>query len=195
MYFFEAWCGLPWDRKPPRSFRKSGPEARPSPIVFEPSPARRCYPLARRHALKHTHQTLLAMALLVVSGCGGRANRPPTTVPAPYRDYRPPPACAVESSRKEAPMPLNYDEVRRAAGVRWPDLLPRTGTPRVAFLWYFLREDGSVAEVQLWRSSRSAEVDRVALQIGRDMRWRAPTCDGAPAAGWYGHPIALGGAP
>jgi outer membrane biosynthesis protein TonB len=61
-------------------------------------------------------------------------------------------------------------------------------------LWFFIREDGGVADTRLWRSSGSAEIDQLALELGREIRWQPATCGGQPWAKWYGHPMAMGGA-
>ena len=136
---------------------------------------------------------LAALAPVFLMACASTPDRGPSDLPASYAQYRPPAACADSSAKRGSPSPLNYDAVRRGATVSRPDLFPRGGPTRIAFLWYFVREDGGVADTRLWKSSGSSEVDGVAVDLGRRMRWQPATCSGTPVALWYGHPIALGG--
>jgi hypothetical protein len=138
-------------------------------------------------------RSLVMTAAVVVAGCASAPDRGPSAPPLSYAQYRPPAVCADSAVPRRPPSPLNYDDVRRSATVSRPDLFPRGGSPRIAFLWYFVREDGGVAETRLWRSSGSRDVDEVALEAGRQLRWQPATCGGQPVALWYGHPIALGG--
>lgn len=112
-------------------------------------------------------------------------------MPSGYEGYRPPAACADSLATRTVPGPINYNAVGRSAAIRYPDVVPREGRPKIAFLWFFIREDGSVADTRLWRSSGSPEVDRIAVKLGRELRWRPATCAGQPFAQWYGHPMAL----
>lgn len=114
------------------------------------------------------------------------------TMPAGYENYVLPAACADAATGWKSPMPIDYDAVRRASAVLYPTALPASGSA-IPFLWFFIREDGGVAETRIWRSSGSEEVDRIAVDSGRRLRWRPATCGGAPVAGWYGHPMAVGG--
>lgn len=136
---------------------------------------------------------LIVVCSILVS-CGSVPNQAPTSRPAEYASYSPPVECADSAATKTVPMPRNYDDVRRAAAARYPDVVPANGGVKIAFLWYVIREDGRVAEVRLWRTSGSFDVDRIALHLGREMYWHPATCAGKAAATWYGHPIALGGA-
>ena len=136
---------------------------------------------------------LAAACALSLTACATTPDRGPSELPASYALYRAPAVCSDSTAARTSPVPTNYDDVRRSATVSRPDLFPRGGTTRIVFLWYFVREDGGVAETRLWRTSGSPEVDNVALQAGRQMRWRPATCGGHAVALWYGHPIALGG--
>ncbi|MBA2432463.1 MAG: energy transducer TonB [Chthoniobacterales bacterium] len=137
-----------------------------------------------RHVLHCTGLTLL-------NACASTPIRSPATPPAEYASYQAPTACGDSSATRTAPLPRNYDDVARQVAVAWPDKFPR-GSRRTAFLWYFIRENGSVAETRLWRSSGSRDIDEIAVDAGREMVWRPATCGGQPVALWYGHPIALG---
>src|SRR5919198_4289391 len=136
----------------------------------------------------------LLVVLLSITSCATRTAQAPRDRPEGYEQYRLPAACADTAAGRTRPLPTNYEDVQRSASLIRPDLVSRTAPPRVAFLWYFIREDGSTAEVRMWRSSGSREIDELALELGPRMRWRPPTCGGQPYAAWYGHPIAVGGA-
>lgn len=130
---------------------------------------------------------------LVTAACGATISQPPRQLPAGYEEYRPPPVCQDSAAPKTQPLPLNYDAVRRSASITHPDLVPRDTPTRIAFLWFFIREDGSVATTHLWKTSGSSQIDDIALDLGRQVMWRPATCGGQPVAGWYGHPMAVGG--
>lgn len=134
---------------------------------------------------------LFLAAVLFTSCSVASADRPPASVPRGYETYRVPEACAPSSPRI-VPSPLNYNFVGRMAVQRYPDMFAR-GQIVTPFLWFFIREDGSVAEVRLWRSSGSAEMDRIGLEVGRELRWKPLTCGGVAIATWYGHPMGMGG--
>src|SRR5690349_13515691 len=138
------------------------------------------------------HNLGILAGVLVFASCVSPAQHPPAELPAAYAQYRPPVACADSAHRASAPLPQNYDDVRRWTLLTRPDLFPRDGRVVTAFLWYFIREDGTVEETRLWRSSGSPAMDEVALEAGRQMRWRPALCAGQPVAMWYGHPVALG---
>jgi outer membrane biosynthesis protein TonB len=142
--------------------------------------------------------TVPKVSLLVVCGafasCGSIPHGVPASRPAEYVNYRPPVECADSAASKTVPMPRNHDDVRRMAVARYPDVMPANGGVKIVFLWYFVREDGRVAEVRPWRSSGSYDIDRIALELGREMYWHPATCAGKATAMWYGHPIAIGGA-
>jgi TonB family protein len=102
-----------------------------------------------------------------------------------------PAICRDSTVPHYAPIPTNYDGVRRAAAVSYPDVLGRSHT-RVAFLWFDVRADGSTGEVTLWKSSGDRAADEVALQVGPQMRWRPAHCGDQTIRVRYGHPIAIG---
>ena len=102
-----------------------------------------------------------------------------------------PAICRDTTIQHYAPIPTNYDEVRRAAALSYPDVLEKSRT-RVAFLWFDVRADGSTGEVALWKSSGDRRVDEIALQVGPQMRWRPARCGDQPIRTRYGHPIAIG---
>lgn len=134
-----------------------------------------------------------AAAYVVLIACASAPNHGPSELPTSYAQYRPPAVCGDSTVARRSPRPLNYEHVRRSAAMARPDLFPRDGPTRIAFLWYFVQEDGRVAEARLWKSSGSPVVDDVAVQMGRDMQWQPAMCGSEPVALWYGHPIALGG--
>jgi hypothetical protein len=138
---------------------------------------------------------LLAPLALVPACASSSANQPPGTVPSREHGDRPSTLCVDRSQPYRPPVPLNYDAVRRSVGIHWPDQIPQSGPPIVLFLRFFIRENGSTAKVEIWRSSRNPQVDDIALQVGTELRWQPARCGESPIAGWYGHPIALGGAP
>ena len=137
----------------------------------------------------------LALSTLVLGGCASAATNPPADLPAAYVRYRPPAVCADSASARSAPIPQNYDDVRRWSVLTRPDVFPSKGPVHTAFLWYFIREDGRTEEVRLWQSSGSSAMDDVALEAGRQMLWQPLRCAGQAVATWYGHPIAMGGTP
>lgn len=134
----------------------------------------------------------LVVGALTTTSCATKPPEVPRELPTGYERYRLPAACA-DSANRTAPLPTNYEDVQSSAALVRPDLVSRTSAVRVAFLWYFIREDGSTADVRLWRSSGSQPIDQLALELGPRMRWRPATCAGQPYARWYGHPIAIGG--
>ena len=162
----------------------------------EPCPALRC-PAYQTFCPVETipMRSLRLLVLVLCAACASAPTQPPQVMPAGYEGYAPPAACTDSSAAKGPPIPINYDAVGRSAAVTSPDVLSRSGPPKIPFLWFFIRENGRVAETRLWRSSGSSEVDRIALDAGRQVLWRPATCGGQPVATWYGHPMAVGGAP
>jgi len=102
-----------------------------------------------------------------------------------------PAICRDTTVQQYAPLPANYDDVRRAAATAYPDVIGRSRTV-VAFLWFDVLADGSTGNVALLKSSGDRRADEVALQVGRRMRWRPARCGDQPVSTRYGHPIAMG---
>lgn len=133
-----------------------------------------------------------AAIVAALTSCAS-ADQAPTTRPAGYETYALPAECANPAAAKTVPHPINYDEIRRLASFRFSNRFPQDGPRQTVFLWYFIRESGTVADVRLWRPGPSPEINNMAMDLGSEMRWRPATCDGQAIAGWYGHPISLGG--
>ena len=132
-------------------------------------------------------------AAFLMPSCAPSLQQSPLDRPSGYEQYQPPPACGDSSVPKQVPSPLNYDAVRRSASISRPDLVPPGAPTRIAFLWFFIREDGGVADIRLWKTSGSSDIDDLAVELGRQVRWRPARCGGQPVANWYGHPMAVGG--
>jgi outer membrane biosynthesis protein TonB len=140
------------------------------------------------------YRVAITISIALATASCARVDVPPGTRPSGYETYVEPAACADPTATHAPPTPINYNDIRRTASLQHPELFPRNGQVEILFLWYFIREDGSVADVKLWRPSRSPTVDMIALDAGRRIRWHPARCAGQAIATWYGHPIALGGA-
>src|SRR5918999_2887901 len=105
-----------------------------------------------------------SVALLALTACATSLPERRPDLPRGYEQYQAPAVCADTTVPRTPPLPTDYQDIQLQAALMRPDLISRTSPARVAFLWYFIREDGQTAEVRPWRSSGSRPIDDLALQ-------------------------------
>ena len=89
----------------------------------------------------------------------------------------------------QAPTVLNGTEIGERLEREYPAELRTAGVGGTAMVWMFVDDEGAVTRVETARSSGVAELDELALDVARDMRFSPAENRGHAVSVWIQLPI------